>query len=72
MMRTRHKLFVSVGLVLCAGGCSIRTVVLDSQSDVVRLGHNVRGNVYVWQDGAWTKTGSVRLPEGWYAGPPPQ
>jgi hypothetical protein len=44
-------------------------VVLDSQSDVVRLGHNVRGNVYVWQSGAWTKTGKVTLPEGWYAGP---
>ena len=49
-----------------------RTVVLDSQSDVVRLGDNVRGNVYVWQNGAWTKTGKVTLPEGWYAGPPPK
>lgn len=43
--------------------------MLDSQSDVVRLGSNVRGNVYVWQNGAWTKTGKVTLPEGWYAGP---
>ena len=46
-----------------------RTVVLDSSSDVVRLGNNVRGNVYVWQNGAWVKSGKVTLPEGWYAGP---
>ena len=71
-MRTLLRLFGIVGLLLCVSGCATRTVVLDSQSDVVRLGNNVRGNVYVWQDGAWTKTGKVTLPEGWYAGPPPK
>lgn len=74
-MRTLLRLFGIVGLLLCASGCALfqtRTVVLDSQSDVVRLGGNVRGNVYVWQSGAWTKTGKVTLPEGWYAGPPPK
>lgn len=74
-MRTHLRLLGIVGLLLCGNGCAIfqtRTVVLDSQSDVVRLGSNVRGNVYVWQSGAWTKTGKVTLPEGWYAGPPPQ
>ena len=71
-MRTRLRLFGIVGLLLCASGCVTRTVVLDSQSDVVRLGDNVRGNVYVWQNGEWTKTGKVTLPEGWYAGPPPK
>jgi hypothetical protein len=47
-------------------------VVIDSQRDVVRLGKNVRGDVYVWKEGAWIKVGKVTLPEGWYAGPAPQ
>jgi hypothetical protein len=47
-------------------------VVIDSRADVVRIGRGVRGEVYVWQDGAWVKTGKVTLPEGWFAGPPPE
>jgi hypothetical protein len=47
-------------------------VVIDSRADVVRLGPDVRGTVYVWRDGAWTKTGKVKLPEGWFAGPLPE
>lgn len=49
-----------------------RTVVIDSSSDVVRLGPGVRGPVYVLKDGAWVRTGKVTLPEGWYAGPGPK
>lgn len=48
-------------------------VVIDSSSDVVRLGNNVKGSVYIQQqDGSWTKCKSVHLPEGWYAGPGPK
>ena len=51
--------------------CATRTVVLDSQSDIVRLGPDVTGRVYVWsaerQD--WELAGRTHLPEGWYAGP---
>lgn len=68
-MSTLRNLSVIAGLLLCASGCVTRTVVLDSSSDVVRLGNNVRGNVYIWQAGAWVKSGKVTLPEGWYAGP---
>ena len=71
-MQTLLKVFVTAGLLACASSCVTKVVVLDSQSDVVRLGKNVRGNVYVWQHGDWTKTGKVTLPEGWYAGPPPK
>ena len=52
--------------------CASRTVVLDSSRDIVRLGADVSGHVYVWNAGhkAWELTGStVTLPEGWYAGP---
>lgn len=59
-------------IFLPLAGCVSRVVVIDSASDVVRLGPNVRGSVYVWQDGKWVRTGNVRLPEGWYAGPGPQ
>lgn len=72
MMRTRLKQFAIAGLLICASGCATRTVVIDRQSDVVRLGPKVRGRVYVWKDGAWTLSGKVTLPEGWYAGPGPQ
>jgi hypothetical protein len=44
-------------------------VLIDSQSDIVRLGKGVRGPVYVWRDGQWQLSGKVTLPEGWYAGP---
>ena len=70
-MRTLLSLCASVGLLTCAAGCATRAVVLDSQADVVRLGKGVRGQVYIWQDGCWTLTGKVTLPEGWYAGPGP-
>ena len=70
-MRTLRQIFVSVGLLVCASGCATRTVVIDSAADVVRLGPDVRGTVYVLRDKAWVKTSAVKLPEGWYAGPMP-
>ena len=70
-MRTLLKQSVIAGLLLCASGCATKTVVIDSRADVVRLGPDVRGTVYVFRDGAWTLTGKVKLPQGWYAGPPP-
>lgn len=47
-----------------------QVTVIDSQSDVVRLGRGVRGPVLTQQaDGSWKEAGVVTLPEGWYAGP---
>lgn len=71
-MRTRLHLCASLGLLICATSCATKTVVLDSQADVVRLGAGVRGPVYTWQNGSWTLAGKVTLPEGWYAGPGPK
>lgn len=70
-MQTHLTLCVAAGVMLSASGCATKTVVIDSRADVVRLGPDVRGTVYVWQNGEWQKTGKVTLPEGWYAGPPP-
>ncbi len=57
---------------MCADGCATRTVVIDSRTDIVRLGPGVRGKVYVYRDGRWELSGRVELPEGWYAGPGPK
>lgn len=71
-MRTLLKLCAIAGLLICASGCATnRAIVLDSNRDVVRLGRDIRGHVYVWQNGAWQLVGPVTLPEGWYAGPGP-
>jgi hypothetical protein len=60
----------AIGIVTLLSGCATnRTVFLDSQSDIVRLGPGVRGPVYVWRNGQWELTGKTTLPEGWYAGP---
>jgi hypothetical protein len=69
-LRKNSKL-VLAALLACAAGCATRTVVIDSQNDVVRLGKGVRGPVYVWQNGQWVLVGKTTLPEGWYAGPGP-
>jgi len=45
--------------------------VLDPRIDVVRLGPNVVGRVYVYSDGKWILSKPMKLPEGWYAGPGP-
>lgn len=75
-MRTLLLASALVGLAACATGCAIfrpsRVVVIDSSSDVVRLGRDVRGTVYMHEDGGWKKVGPITLPEGWYAGPLPK
>lgn len=73
-MFRRLRALEIVGLLICVtawSGCATRTVVLDRQSDVVRIGPGMRGKVYVWRDGGWVLRGKVTLPEGWYAGPGP-
>lgn len=60
-------------MIWCAGCATSRTVILDSQSDIVKLGPDVRGHVYYYRDGQWQLTGDkVTLPEGWGAGPMPK
>lgn len=74
-MRKRLQKFANVGmlgfLLSCLTSCATRTVVLDPRIDVVRLGPNVVGRVYVYSDGKWILSKPMKLPEGWYAGPGP-
>ena len=56
-------------LMLLSGCGSTRVVFVDTQADLIRLGPDVTGRVYVLKDGEWTLSKKkVRLPEGWYAG----
>lgn len=69
-----HKLlqkFAIVGMLGFLTSCATRTVVLDPRVDVVRIGPNVVGRVYVFSDGKWILSKPMKLPEGWYAGPGP-
>ena len=51
-------------------GCgSTKVVFVDTQSQMVRIGPNVTGKVYVLKNGEWVLSkNNMQLPEGWYAG----
>ena len=68
-MKTIQILLLS-SLAFALLGCgSTRVVFVDTQADLVRLGPDVQGRVYVLTNGAWTLSKKkVKLPEGWYAG----
>lgn len=75
MTSTLQKLCATSLLLLCvlgSTGCVTRTFVIDSQADVVRLGDNVKGDVYVYQNSQWVKVKNVHLPAGWTAGAVPE
>ena len=69
----RLALCVMLGTSILQTACATsRAVVIDSRSDVVRLGPGVTGPVYIWQEGKWVLVKKVKLPEGWFAGPMPE
>ena len=75
-MRKPRRILKSVGLSLfaisLASSCGTTRVVFVNQGDLIRLGPDVRGTVYVHTGGAWVKSkNKVQLPEGWIAGPLP-
>tara|TARA_Y100001937_G_C6985380_1_gene269670 strand:- start:102 stop:254 length:153 start_codon:yes stop_codon:yes gene_type:complete len=44
-------------------------VFVDTQANLVRIGPDVEGRVYVQKNGEWVLSkNKVKLPEGWYAG----
>ena len=51
-------------------GCgSTKVVFVDTQAQIVRIGPDVSGKVYVLKDGEWVLSkNKMTLPEGWYAG----
>jgi len=61
-------------MIMLGTACgTTRVVFVDTQADLVRLGPDVKGTVYVSKDGQWIKSkNKVHLPEGWIAGPLPK
>ena len=64
------KILILLTSLLVLSGCgSTRVVFVDTQSDLVRIGPDVEGRVYVLKNGEWTLSkNKMKLPEGWYAG----
>ena len=51
-------------------GCgSTKVVFVDTHAQMVRIGPDVKGKVYVLKNGEWVLSkNKMHLPEGWYAG----
>ena len=64
------KILIAIASLFLAVGCgSTRVVFVDTESNLVRLGPNVQGKIYVLKNGEWILSkNKVKLPEGWYAG----
>ncbi len=64
------KTLIILSLSLLFIGCgSTRVVFVDTQSDLVRIGPNVSGKIYVLKNGEWVLSkNKIKIPEGWYAG----
>lgn len=68
---SRRKLLILMTLATCvigfAAGCSGPRVVLMHPTGVMRAGPDVKGKVYVLQDGEWVLSKNrIRIPEGFY------
>ncbi len=62
-------LILLISLLVLSGCGSTRVVFVDTQSDLVRIGPDVEGRVYVLKNGEWILSkNKMKLPEGWYAG----
>ena len=67
------KITILLSSLFLLGCGSTRVVFVDAQSNLVRIGPNVEGKIYVLKNGEWVLSkNKVKLPEGWYAGGIPQ
>jgi hypothetical protein len=62
------SVFVMLGLIGCGGSRVV--FVPDSGNSLVRIGPDVKGYIYTWEESnGWVLSkNKVYLPEGWYAG----
>ena len=62
-------LILSLSSLLLVGCGSTRVVFVDPEANLVRIGPDVSGRVYIQKNGEWVLSkNKVKLPEGWYAG----
>ena len=68
-MKLLKTLIITTHLLSAVSCGSTRVVFIDTHADLVRLGPDVEGRVYVLKNGEWILSKKkVKLPEGWYAG----
>ena len=61
-------LLISTAAILMGCG-STKVVFVDTHAQMVRIGPDVKGKVYVLKNGEWVLSkNKMHLPEGWYAG----
>ena len=61
-------LLISTAAILMGCG-STKVVFVDTHAQMVRIGPDVKGKVYVLKNGEWILSkNKMHLPEGWYAG----
>jgi len=57
----------SLALVMILG-CGTTRAVFIHDGDLIRIGPDVSGRVYVLKNGEWILTKKTKIPEGWFAG----
>ena len=68
-MKALKILLLTSAAFLFMGCGSTKVVFVDTQAQIVRIGPDVSGKVYVLKDGEWVLSkNKMTLPEGWYAG----
>lgn len=68
----RRKILISSAALatVCASACGPRTILVR-ESSPIRIGPDVKGHVYVRENGEWTLSSNlVEIPEGYYLVPP--
>jgi hypothetical protein len=75
-MRRIQRLTLSLFLIMCVSilmtSCGTTRAVLVPPGDLVKIGPDVRGQVYTWNGNDWILSDNkIVIPEGWLCGPPP-
>ena len=66
LLKLSAALVISTFLLGCG---STKVVFVDTHAQMVRIGPDVKGKVYVLKNGEWVLSkNKMHLPEGWYAG----
>ena len=68
-MKVIKILLLTSAAIFFMGCGSTKVVFVDTHAQMVRIGPDVKGKVYVLKNGEWVLSkNKMHLPEGWYAG----
>jgi len=67
------SLFLIGSVTIGMTSCGTTRAVLVPPGDLIRIGPDVEGRIYLWDGSQWVLSDNeVEIPEGWVAGPPPK